>query len=396
MTWRDRKTQARYRGILFHVEEHDRSGSRRYVVTEVPQGDDPVIQDMGAGLRRFRVEGFLLGDDYMPRRDALIAALEEAGPGPLTHPWHGQQRVVAESYSVREGVGAGGRVDFSIQFLRVGPLQGRKRHGTTRSSRIAAVDTAADKLAATAQSDFAGNLIVAGAAGFVADAAEEEVRSMVGRIENQARHLQGKGASLLRRVRDMVDEPLQELLNPSGFASDLFEAVNEVGVGIKSRETALRVLIGLAERTPSESRGQSGQAEIAKKNSAAFSGLLGSTALGMACKRAASEDWASRDAALDARGRLVDMIDEQGHFASHVLWEDLHGLRAAISDVLPGPQGELPALRTIELDSAEPSLVVAYRAHGSIEGVSALVERNGIEHPSFVPAGSPVEVLASV
>ena len=393
MTWREKKLQARFRGIQFNVEAHDRSGSRRLAVTEIPLGDEPIIQDMGAGLQRFRLEAFILGLDYMPRRDALLRALEGPGPGLLMHPWHGQHRVVVETFTVKEGVTAGGRVDFSIQFLRVGPLQGRKRHGASRAARVAAVNVSAAKVSGVASESFVDALRIAGVAGFVADAAEDEVRGFAARIESQARHLQGKSAGLLRKVRKMADAPLKAMLNPSGLAVDIFDAVQEVGAGIKSRDVALRVLLGMTGSAVRPAAGQSGQAEIAKENARGFTGLFAAAALGAACKRAASEEWPSRESALEARARIVSAADEIGGGVSHPVWQELHGLVAALSDVLPGPQGDLPEIQVIELGAPEPALVLAYRLHGSVSGVQDLVERNGVSHPLFLPAAMPVEVL---
>jgi prophage DNA circulation protein len=59
----------------------------------------------------------------------------------------------------------------------------------------------------------------------------------------------------------------------------------------------------------------------------------------------------------------------------------------------------LPRIKRLELPSVMPSTVIAYQLDGdSISDVfgrgAALVARNRVRHPGFVPAGSPIEVLA--
>src|SRR5690606_23861247 len=53
---------------------------------------------------------------YLAARDALIAALETAGPGELVHPYHGTRRVICSSFRVRESSRDGGMAVFSIEF----------------------------------------------------------------------------------------------------------------------------------------------------------------------------------------------------------------------------------------------------------------------------------------
>ena len=55
--------------------------------------DTPYVEDLGRRARVMRVDAIILGDDYRVRRDALIEAIEQSGPGKLVHPFYGELTV---------------------------------------------------------------------------------------------------------------------------------------------------------------------------------------------------------------------------------------------------------------------------------------------------------------
>ena len=77
---------------------------------------------MGAMPRSFSLTGLIHQDrdgaEYFTRRDALLAALEEPGPGTLVHPTFGPVTVAAQPYSLSEEQGSLGVANFSMSFLR--------------------------------------------------------------------------------------------------------------------------------------------------------------------------------------------------------------------------------------------------------------------------------------
>lgn len=84
--WRDKLKPASFRGASFKVDTDIRRGGRRVVLHQYPKRDDPYAEDLGRSARRFVVQGYLIGPEYLVLRDILIAALEEAGPGTLKLP----------------------------------------------------------------------------------------------------------------------------------------------------------------------------------------------------------------------------------------------------------------------------------------------------------------------
>ena len=116
MAWRDQiRRPASFRGVPFSVTDAEARIGRRMVLHEYPQRDDPYPEDLGRRARVFVVEAQVVGEDYLTRRDALMRAIEQDGPGELIHPRHGVLKVVVlDHVSVKESHREGGIARFSI------------------------------------------------------------------------------------------------------------------------------------------------------------------------------------------------------------------------------------------------------------------------------------------
>ena len=90
-------------GVPFHTTESDTGVGRRNEVHEYPLRDLPYADDLGRRAREFQVNGYVVGENYLQERDALIEALEAYGPGELIHPKYGMLNVVVVGrVSIRE------------------------------------------------------------------------------------------------------------------------------------------------------------------------------------------------------------------------------------------------------------------------------------------------------
>jgi hypothetical protein len=117
--WKMQLRAASFRGVSFGVTADESEGGRRTVTHEFPQREAPYVEDLGGAPRRFTVQAFVLGSDYMSRRDALEAALQQPGPGTLVHPWYGEVQVCQTApYKVRHSAQDGGMAVFQLFFCR--------------------------------------------------------------------------------------------------------------------------------------------------------------------------------------------------------------------------------------------------------------------------------------
>ena len=144
---------ASFRGAQFKVDVGGKAGGRRNVTHEFPERDTPFTEDMGRRARRYPITGYVICSpitpNYIPARDALIAACEMYGPGTLVHPTLGAMQVNCDSYAVSETRERGGIATFQMVFVEAGSLN---ESGATPDMTAAAIAAAGTAGQAAAQS----------------------------------------------------------------------------------------------------------------------------------------------------------------------------------------------------------------------------------------------------
>lgn len=69
MSWRDRLLPASFRGAEFLVDSHStEAAGRRAAVHEYPGRDTPYAEDLGRRTGEYRIQGYVLGEDYLHSR----------------------------------------------------------------------------------------------------------------------------------------------------------------------------------------------------------------------------------------------------------------------------------------------------------------------------------------
>lgn len=136
-----------FRGVPFRTVTADFKVGRRNVVHEYPQRDIPYVDDLGRRARRFVVEAYVVGDDYLDQRDALVRAFEEGGPGELIHPRYGILRVSIDGEaSFKEDRDHNGIARISVTFVEDG-LNNFPQVSANTVSQVEAATNAADEAA---------------------------------------------------------------------------------------------------------------------------------------------------------------------------------------------------------------------------------------------------------
>ncbi len=120
MSWKDNLRRASFRGVRFHVSERELESGRRIHNHEYPKRDQNYPEDMGKKSRRFTVDAYVLGDDYMARRNALLVAGERNGPGQYVDHWGLSQTVVCDSVKVKETSDDGRMAHITFSFIEAG------------------------------------------------------------------------------------------------------------------------------------------------------------------------------------------------------------------------------------------------------------------------------------
>ena len=120
MSWKNNLRPASLRGVPFHTADRKLASGRRIELHEFPKRDAPYPEDMGKASRTWSVEAYVIGDDYMSRRDRLLRAGEQLGPCQYSDHWGLSQTVVVKSIAVTETSREGRYCRLEIEMVEAG------------------------------------------------------------------------------------------------------------------------------------------------------------------------------------------------------------------------------------------------------------------------------------
>jgi len=400
MTWRDDLRRvtitisgkkrnlvgASFRGVPFLVEESERSGGRRIVTHDFPYRDDPFIEDLGRKSRTFNVTGYLLGDDYLTQRDALLSVLEDAsGPGQLVHPYYGLKTAIAGQLSVRETKTDGGYAAFSIEFAEA-PAQ--TPTPVAVADPVGQVSDAADAAQAASKAELASKFDIAGLPGYALQSAQDAIEKASGALTKFLAPVVSATQELanLNAQATILSASAQELVDTPAFAMDQLQAAIDALTTTASSapEALMDVLIdsygvdlggAVTPTTPARTQ------EAA--NQTAIQAAIRRTFAIEAARLAPTVPFVTVDDALAARDSITALLDAEALVADDTAYGPLVDLRAQVQQAVPGTSA-FASVITIARKTPVSSLVLAYQLYGAVELEQDIIDRNDISNPGFV------------
>lgn len=364
MSWRDELQPASFRGVAFEAVELSREGGRRFVADDTSQGEGvPRTVDLGPVRRSFSLRGFVVGDDYLDRRDALVAALEKAGPGELVVPWRGRILVQAGTHRIVHQ----GHNTCTIDFECV------EHGGASRPFVAPAPSTVTDDVIEQATTETVTTYTASAALTGKAYILE------VGKLDKLGPIFGGKLLSAVTSNDEWNEDEAAALAEYFGLCDDL----NALLVYVESALSSWGPAFGPSTEARYEA--------LAEMESGCR--LL---ALIRVCEIATSATYLSAEAAEQRMGEVVGALDGFVEAASGDLFVSLTDLRSEVVDSLSATITRLPRLKTIVVPSTRPALVVSFDEYGVTGAALEARERqvinlNSIGHPGFVRG--PIEVL---
>jgi prophage DNA circulation protein len=374
-----------FRGVPFFVESSEISGGRRAQTHEFPFRDDPFVEDLGRKARGFRFDAYVIGDDYLTQKDALLAALETEGPGELVHPYHGLLRAIALAFTVRTSRSDGGMATFAIDFAET-PLQAPVP--TLAIDSAEQVSDAADTAIAAAQSSFVDSYDAEGMPAFGLASAETAFKNAVAAFESEVAPIvtaTQELATLTGQVELLTAEAASLVRDPGAILGAFRGAI----VGLA--ETALSAPGDLMDALFAMYLADLGAPVVATTktrereldNQIALQAGLRRVIACEAARLAPTVEYTSIDEALAARDLVAAMLEEQATSSDDTAYPAIVDLRSSVLRAVPG-SSSFARIVTVTRNVAIPSLLLAYQLYGSVDREADLVARNQIKHPGFV------------
>lgn len=391
MAWRDELRDGMFRGAPFYCEEAKLRGGRRQAVFEYPQREQGDSEDMGRKLRRFSLDLFVLGEEYMAARDQLLVALESAGPAWLVHPYLGELYVAVEDFDLTESTKEGGIAKFSVQFVEK-PTDALDDLLFEQPSQVAAAIAAVQVQAPVA---FAESFGVQGQSSFVQTAAASRIDAMLDAVSGIA----GPVGAFNVALRKLANSVTNLLLQPGNLALSLIQLQQSLTASLNLPRTALNAQLQLLRSARASTGGTLAPAltpshQVERDNAAALQGLTVTAALLEIASLVASEKATALFQSPDDQDALyaewVSALDERMAAAAGALLTSLQAVQAAF--VQEWKRQARLVIGHYRVTTTAPAVVLAYRATGDAKDEGELVARNRVRHPLFVAAGSALEL----
>lgn len=411
MTWRDNLIDGLLDGVPFEYRSVSASLGRRTEVTEFPGRDDPFTEDMGRLARRFTIEAFVIGDNYMSFRDALIEVIEAPGDKVFSNPYRGDfgVKVDGECRLVEKDT-EGGMAKFTIPLVEAGtatpnvalltvPTLGllvpdlQAKLPSTKFNLLNAIgavlQSITNALNAATGKMLAINGKIAGALNLVDNlsAALDGFAASIGTLLNTPQALLSELTQLANSVLNLVntfrrDDPTLDITQPLPPLVDIAMAATEDFFGFGA------IPDGIPTPTPQSVQEQEGVAAINRTFRAA--GV--SAGISVVSQLPLDSAQQARDIADNFREKLDTLIDLD---FEPIIQESLLALKAGMVEHFAREAQQLPSITTTKVFYAEPALVMAYRLYKQSTLDEDIIARNGLRHPAFIPAGADIEILSS-
>lgn len=390
MGWRENLQPGSFRGVPFVVEDEDGGFGRRGELHEYPQRDKPYFEDIGRKARDKSITAFVIGDDYMTKRDNLLAAIEAAGPGELVHPWYGRMTVSITDCRVSHTIKEEGMCRFQLSFVESGELSFPTAASAPGAKSLLAVDT----LQAAAQEDFSKNFSIDNMPAFGVD----DAVSFAGNIlDGMSDKLGNLGTVLNDPLGALKDELGSALTTPAAFASKFFDIFAK-GSAILTAASGLRDINALnflrafgtlrqvgSYKTSSTNTSTPTRTTISN-NQAALNTLARQSLLVQAAGMTAAMPLPVYDDATKLRSELLSALDDEAAIANDTSYLALTDVRAKVFDDMTTRIQGSARLLDVQSINVQPALVISYDLYESVDRESEILSRNKVHHPGFVPA----------
>ncbi|WJV61350.1 DNA circularization N-terminal domain-containing protein [Pectobacteriaceae bacterium C52] len=235
MSWKDYLQDASLRGVPFKVSSDEARFGRRVQVHEYPNRDKPYSEDLGRATRRFSVDAYVIGDDFMIQRNKLINEIEKAGAAKLIHPYYGEMSItIDEPARLAHADNEGRMCRISFSFVEAGELS-FPISGLATNSKLTTSTSWLEDFLSGLYDDFG----LDGLSDFISDGVISDAESMIDEVTNTFRYIDQGVTAASRLLRGDMSVIL------SGGGSNLFNRLQTMWRSANRLTTNAKSLVSL-------------------------------------------------------------------------------------------------------------------------------------------------------
>lgn len=390
---------ASFRGVEFHVDSHDLDAGRRGQTHVYPGRDTSYREDLGRAPRGFSVQGFVIGDDFAAKRDAILGACEAEGPGQLVHPDYGTMQVSCISLRVSISSRSSRSVDLWFTFEEQGELKFPSADTDSRT-KIESLSGASE---AASLSGFLNRYNVSNFPEFVGGSVAGVATRFLTGVEAAVTtsefrdYFDAFSAGLSTSVFDAPTLATGTIDILRGIRTGMTDTSDAILLGDARPPLARTSLVGLSSfpaEVPDVPRETASRIQESV-NMEAFASLVRRVALSEDARELVVTPFDSNVAAISAMSDYSDRMESE-LFATDLADDEyiaLSNLHASVVRDLTTRAGGLPVVRAVRVSEPTPALALAYDLYEDSARADDIVARNGVVHPGFITPARDIEVL---
>lgn len=400
MAWKEELIPATFRAIPFWISSISTSFGRRNQVNEYPFEDVPNTEDMGRKVKKFTVNAYVIGDEYILTRDALVRAVEDVNtPGEFSHPTMGIFLVLpTDECEVVFDNKRGGTETFKLVFVESGlNLFPSITNDATLQAAIAAAEAAL-----SIYEDFKSRLQTGDYPSFIGDNATSQVSDGIDlfNLASETGVSSGAGYSSFKKNSTDLQEDISTKITDPAFVgtaiqnlsqglSDMYASPNDAYLAQRKLLSYGNDYMPVQPITPTM--------QLINDNQSTIANLFQGFAISQMVLMATRMTFDSRQAAINVRNEISNFIDQKlfqlGDQGNNSQYGTLLEMRARIVEDLTAKSKTLKNIVYVETKDSIPSVVFAYNQYGDADKDNDLIKRNNIANPLFLPPYTSLEVL---
>lgn len=382
--------QASYKGVTFDVVTMSSSGGHRINVIDFPESDQHELEDMGPENDSFSINGYVLGDDYYDRREALIDALKDTAAGELVYPTRGRFRVKNKSWSCVETKDELRIARFTMSF--------EKKDDIVILTTVDTQQTVFNEKASVLEQIIAWfeNAYNLSQTPITAINKATETIDKGLDVIRAAKQVTGSVSDFQRAVRELKGRTIALTLNARVMANDIGSLIN-YGTDPANLSPIPLDTSSRDQRQDSKNIQQSMETPLvnnAQYPSPLIQQMIQINGLVAEAGLIAASEFDTPDEAIEEEKNIVKKLDDLINTIdpSLELFNALRGFQAAIHEDLEQRIVNVPRIAVVKLAAQRNALEYLSSTNKDLDEYEDFIKRNKIVNPAFIDAENNLNI----
>lgn len=379
--------QLSFKGAVFLLLDSVKTeGGKKTVTHEFLNTERRFEEDLGGLQRTYRLRGIINNPNYYEKREALLNALEQPGPGIFTHPTQGSIQVMAKPYVLDESTKHLGYAFIDLVFSETDQEIFPQESG---ANTLLASSTA-DTVASAILSDLETELTIDVEQPLVLETAIQDSDSFINEIDSVSDSIQTNTENIPAfdsAVNNFSDNLSTSLLNLPTYADNMaqvFTTFREIGSSSLQQYNGFKSLFSFGDLftsilpTTVPRQNRANNREVIKKTVQATSLVYAYSSI-LEFTFTTIEELEEVSSELEAQYQKII----SNFTISNSSLDQLKELRVLVRDYFDSLNSNLSQLTTVET-FRNSARTLSYQYYGTTDNAEEIIDLNAIVNPALI------------